>query len=185
MRYANASNIISKANKTIGFTRSNLKTGDKRRVSLLVKLVLWAQSATKDYIRAEHTLHSIFKILISQVIIPQVMFKKFFFFSLFIFRGHSTREPASGSVTYFILRTYTGIGASHSQHMKNWGEVLDKNAGERTGGYKLVRKKSLAVGVGRLAIFWPGPGFKGRTFQLCVLNRFDFNFCVRGSQLRG
>ena len=27
-------------------------------------------------------------------------------FSLFIFREHSTREPASGRVTYFILRAY-------------------------------------------------------------------------------
>ena len=30
------------------------------------------------------------------------------FLWLFIFRGHSTREPASGRVTYFILRAYTG-----------------------------------------------------------------------------
>ena len=30
------------------------------------------------------------------------------FLSLFIFRGHSTREPASGRVTYFILRANTG-----------------------------------------------------------------------------
>ena len=37
-------------------------------------LVLSAQSATKDHIRAEHKLHSISKISISQVIIPQVMF---------------------------------------------------------------------------------------------------------------
>ena len=29
------------------------------------------------------------------------------------------------------------------------------------------------------------PGFKGRTFKLCVLIRWDFNFCVRSSQLRG
>ena len=30
-------------------------------------------------------------------------------FSLFIFPGHSTREPAFGRVTYFILWAYTGI----------------------------------------------------------------------------
>ena len=30
------------------------------------------------------------------------------FLSLFMFRGHSTREPASSRVTYFILRAYTG-----------------------------------------------------------------------------
>ena len=68
------------------------------------------QSTTEDYIRADHKLHSISKLFISQVIIPQVLF-----FSLFIFRGHSTREPASRRVTYFILRAYTGTGVSHSQ----------------------------------------------------------------------
>ena len=26
---------------------------------------------------------------------------------------------------------------------------------------------------------------KGRTFKLCVLTRWDFNFCVRSSPLRG
>ena len=41
---------------------------------LVFYLVLWAQSTMKDYVRAEHTLHSISKFFISQVIIPQVMF---------------------------------------------------------------------------------------------------------------
>ena len=36
--------------------------------------MLWAQSTTKNYIRAEHKLHSISKLFISQVIITQVMF---------------------------------------------------------------------------------------------------------------
>ena len=35
-----------------------------------------------------------------------------------------------------------------------------------------------------MAIYWPTPGFKGRTFTLCVLTRWDFNFCVRSSPLR-
>ena len=60
-------------------------------------------------------LHSISKLFISQVIIPQVIcllfvFWFFFvclFFYMFIFRGHSTQEPASSKVTYFILRAYT------------------------------------------------------------------------------
>ena len=43
------------------------------------------------------------KSFISQVIIPQVMF-----LSLFILRGHLTREPASGRVTSFILWAYSG-----------------------------------------------------------------------------
>ena len=36
-----------------------------------------------------------------------------------------------------------------------------------------------------MAIYWPTPDFKGRTFKLCVLTRWDFNFCVRSSPLRG
>ena len=35
-----------------------------------------------------------------------------------------------------------------------------------------------------MAVYWPIPGFKGRTFKLCVFNRRDFNFCVRSFQLR-
>ena len=50
---------------------------------------------------------------------------------------------------------------------------------------KQERKKSLAVSVACMAIYWPTPGFKGRTFKLCVLTRWDFNFCVRSSPLRG
>ena len=50
----------------------------------------------------------------------------YYYFSLFIFSGHSTREPASNRVNYFILRTFTGTDASHSQHMKKLGEVLEK-----------------------------------------------------------
>ena len=29
-----------------------------------------------------------------------------------------------------------------------------------------------------MAIYWPTPGYKGRTFKLCVLTRWDFNFCI-------
>ena len=36
--------------------------------------MLWDQSTTKDYITAEDELHSISKLFIWQVIIPQVMF---------------------------------------------------------------------------------------------------------------
>ena len=46
-------------------------------------------------------------------------------------------------------------------------------------------KKSLAVSVACMAIYCPTPGFKGRTFKLRVLTRWDFNFCVRSSPLRG
>ena len=40
-------------------------------------------------------------------------------------------------------------------------------------GWKLARKKSLAVGVACMAIYRPAPGLKGRTFELCIHN--DYN----------
>ena len=62
--------------------------------------------------------------------IAQVMY---FFYSLFIFLGHSTREPASSKVTYFILRGPTQepvLAAANTgkQQTKqtNSGEVLGK-----------------------------------------------------------
>ena len=42
----------------------------------------------------------------------------------------------------------------------------------------------MAVNVACMAIYWPTPSFKGRTFKLCVLISWDFNFCVRSSPLR-
>ena len=37
----------------------------------------------------------------------------------------------------------------------------------------------------RLFIYWPAPGFKGKTFELWVLNRWVFNFCVRSTPWQG
>ena len=91
----------------------------------------------QDYIRAEHKLHSICKLFISKS-----FYHKSCFFSLFIFRGHSTREPASSRVTNFILRAYIGTGISHSQHRKKSGEILEKNAGEWTGRVEISKEES-------------------------------------------
>ena len=57
------------------------------------------------------------------------------FWSLFIFRGYSARDPASivcndEQDDLFKQRTYTETCISHSQHRKNSGEVLEKNTGE-------------------------------------------------------
>ena len=41
------------------------------------------------------------------------------------------------------------------------------------------RKKFLAVGEACLSIFWPTPGFNRKTLNLWVLNREDFDFCIR------
>ena len=56
----------------------------------------------------------------------KISYHKSCFLSLFIFRGYSTREPASSRVTCFILQAYTETGVSHSQHRKKSGEVLEK-----------------------------------------------------------
>ena len=65
----------------------------------------------------------------------------YFLFSLSIFRVHSTRKPASGRVTYFILRAYTGTGNSHSQHRKKIGRGFRKNAGEWAGGVEIIKEE--------------------------------------------
>ena len=43
-----------------------------------------------------------------------------------MFRGHSTREPASSRVTYFILRAYTGTMCKPQPTQEKAGEVLEK-----------------------------------------------------------
>ena len=36
-----------------------------------------------------------------------------------------------------------------------------------------------------MAIFWPTPSFKGKTFELWVINRWVFNFCIHSTPLQG
>ena len=107
------------------------------------------------------------------------------FLGLFIFRGHSTREPASGRVTFFYS---AGLHRNHVLATANTGKIgrgFGKNSGEWTGRVEISKEKSLAVSVTCMAINWPTPGFKERTFKLCVLIRWDFDFCVRSSPLWG
>ena len=63
------------------------------------------------------------------------------FFGPFIFRRHSTREPASNRVTYFILRAYTGSGVSNSRHRKKIGRGFGENAGEWTGRVEISKEE--------------------------------------------
>ena len=62
---------------------------------LLTYLVLWAQSTSKDYISSENKLHSISKLVISQVMIPQVIFFWAYLYSAGIQHGnlHPARWP--------------------------------------------------------------------------------------------
>ena len=104
-----------------------------------IKLISWCFEPSQPqriYIRAEHKLHSISKLFFSQGIIPQAFFFSFFSFflcfflffqpRLFIFRRHSTREPASGRVTHFILRAHTGTMCQPQPKQEKSGEVLEK-----------------------------------------------------------
>ena len=54
------------------------------------------------------------------------------------------------------------------------GTGFAKNAGEWTRRVE-IGKKFLAVSVACMAIYWPSPGFEGKTFKLCVLSRWDFS----------
>ena len=74
---------------------------------------------------------------------------------------------------------------SHSQQRKIWERFRKQNASEWTG--RVERSKEEIPGSKRsiMAIYWPTPGFKGRTFKLFVPTRWDFNFCIRSYPLRG
>ena len=80
------------------------------------------------------------------------------FFSLSIFRGHSTREPASSRVTYFILRALNtgtciqqgdlfysaGLHRNHVSATAKTGEIgrgFGKNAGEWTGRVEISKEE--------------------------------------------
>ena len=61
------------------------------------------------------------------------------------------------------------------------------NASEWTGRVELSKEEipGSKHSMYGYVIYWPTPGFKGRTFKLCVLARWDFNFYVRSFPLRG
>ena len=68
------------------------------------------------------------------------------FLNLFIFRAHSTWEPASSRLTYFILWTYTGTSVSNSQNRgeknkQKTGDVREKNSGELTGKAEINKEE--------------------------------------------
>ena len=52
------------------------------------------------------------------------------------------------------------------------------------GRKKLARKRFLAEDEAYMAILRPTPGFKGRTFQHMIFNRWALNFCVCSTPLR-
>ena len=98
------------------------------------------------------------------------------FWSLFIFHEHSTRETASivcdEQGDLFILWADTGTALATAKTLKGlWRQLTREKLGR---GFRECT-----------ALLWPTPHFKGRTFQLWVLNKRIFNFCVRSIPLRG
>ena len=147
--------------------------------------MLWAQSSIKDYIRAEHKLHSITKLFISQVITPQVIFVVVVVVWAYIYSAgsqHGNLHPASWPILFCRPTQEPVLAAANTgkKHRRAFG----KNAGKWTRRVEIAGKKSLAISEACIAIYWLTPGFKGRTFKLCVLITRDFNFCVRSSPLR-
>ena len=68
-------------------------------------------------------------------------YHKLCFLSLFIFRGNSARQPASGRATYFILRVLTGTMCLATANTGKTGRGFGKNAGEWTGRVEISKEK--------------------------------------------
>ena len=67
------------------------------------------------------------------------------------------------------------------------GRGFGKNAGEWTRRVEIGKEEipgSKRSMYSYILTYSPTPGLKGRTFKLCVLTRWDFNFCIRSSPLR-
>ena len=88
--------------------------------------------------------------------------------------GTLTQEPASSRVTYFILRAYTATGTGHSQHRKKIRRAFGKNAGEWTGRVEISKEEIPGSKCSKHGNILTYSSFKGRTFKLCVLIRWDF-----------
>ena len=63
------------------------------------------------------------------------------FFNVFIFHRHSTRESASGKVTYFILQAYTEAMCKPQPTLEKSGEVWEKKAGEWTRRVEISKEE--------------------------------------------
>ena len=110
----------------------------------------------------------------------------FFFFLAYLYSAgtqHGNLHPARWSILFCGPTQEPVLAAANTG--KKLGRSFGKNAGEWTGRVEISKEKSLAISVACMAICLPTPGFKWRTFKLCVLNKWDFNFCVRSSPLRG
>ena len=160
--------------------------------------MLWAQSTTKDYIRIENNFnlsprYSFHKSLHQKSLFLKPQLK---FYPQFRTQSQKNNNTRIGAYLYFAGTQHGNLHPARwpilfcgstqepvlaTANTRKIRERLRENAGEWTGRAE-IRKKSLAVGIACMAIYWPTPGFKGRTFKLCVLIRWDFNFCNQQRQ---
>ena len=130
--------------------------------------MLWAQSTTKDYIRAEHILHSISTSFISQVIMPQVFFKKKIFLAYLYSADTQLRNlhPAWWPILFCgptqepMLAT-----ADTGKKKKKIGKSFGKKCRWMGRRVEISKEEIPGSSVACMAIYWPTPGLKGRTFK--------------------
>ena len=129
----------------------------------------------------QHKLHSISQLFISQVIIPQVMYCCCCFLPIYMPWALNTGTCLwQGDLFYSA-----GLHRNHELATANPGNIrfwTKCSWMDRKG-----RNKEEILGIECMALYWPTPGFKGRmfNFKLCVLTRWDLNFCVCSSPLQG
>ena len=148
--------------------------------------MLWAQSATKDYIRTKHKLQSISKLFIPQVIIPQVFLPQTIAQFLSTISERKTRKTITHVLEpiYFLARTQHGnlhpagwpilfCGPTQEPVLatankgKTW-ERFGKNADEWTGRVEISKEEIPGSKRSKYDYITTSPGVEGRTFKaLC------------------
>ena len=94
---------------------------------------------------------------------------------------HGNLQPARWPIC-FCRPTQEPVLATHK---KSSGKVLGKMQVNGPGRGEISKEKSPGNKRSMCGYILTIAGFKGRTFKLCVLNRLDFNFCVRSYPPQG
>ena len=130
-------------------------------------MLLWAQSSTKDCIRAEHKLHSISKLFISQVTIPQVVFFSSSFFAYLYSAGsqHGNPRPIGWPILFCGPTQEPVIATANAWEI---GRGFGKNAGELTGKVEIGKEEIHGSKRSMHGYILTYSRFRGRTFKLCV-----------------
>ena len=101
--------------------------------------MLWAQWTTKDYIMAEDKLHSISKLFISQVMIPQVMLLLFLSYLYSAGAQHGGLHPAGWPILFCEPTEEPVLATANTGKAQ---ESFGKNAGEWTRRVKISKEET-------------------------------------------